>query len=101
MSLRLIADDAWQVLSSLFAVAHDFDRNNAVANGIDGESASERDGSPATVPEPDRLETWQRVKAFAPGIVASTALDNAELLHRCNEVSFAWCLEPLAQLGGK
>jgi hypothetical protein len=65
MSLRLIADDAWQVLSSLFAVAHDFDRNNAVANGIDGESASERDGSPATVPEPDRLETWQRVKALS------------------------------------
>ncbi len=66
------------------------------ADGIDDEPGPQRDGSAATVPEPDRLEAWERVEALAARIVANTALDDAKLVH-FNKVSFSCSLEPLAQ----
>jgi len=85
------------MLSCLVAVANDFDRHDAAADGIDGEPGPQRDGSAATVPEPDRLEAWERVEALATRIVANTALDDAKLVHCFNKVSFSCSLEPLAQ----
>src|SRR5712691_11010755 len=101
MSPRLIPPCARLMLSCLVAVPDDFDRHDAVANGIDGEPAPEWDGSAATVPEPDRLEAWKRVEALAPSVVAGTGFDNAKLVHRGNEFSFSCGFEPHAKLVGE